>query len=264
MPLTVHNVARIPRSKRLQGFVELIVDGWANHLRALADLASEELTLCAPFITASELGAVTDRAVSRNVAVTLLTCVRPDSVLSGSLDVGALATLAQRSDRNRIYSVPSLHAKLYLADRRRLVLGSANLTSNAFYRNLEAGVWTEDDRLIARALQLSSDFQKLGSRLTAGSLGALSAKATELQSSYSAAIRDVRSAAAREFQSVKEQFLVHALTIEVAGRSPMAVFADAILFVLRDGPAATEEFHGRVRQLVPELCDDSTDRVING
>ncbi|HYE57785.1 MAG TPA: hypothetical protein VD948_04735, partial [Rhodothermales bacterium] len=42
-------------------------------------------------------------------------------------------------------------------------------------------------------------------------------------------------------------------------------FGRAILYVLRrDGPLTTPEIHKRVRVMLPDLCDDSEDRVIAG
>lgn len=50
----------------------------------------------------------------------------------------------------------------------------------------------------------------------------------------------------------------------IGDRSANAVFGDAILFSLRRGPLKTETIHERVRRLLPDLCDDSEELVING
>ena len=44
-----------------------------------------------------------------------------------------------------------------------------------------------------------------------------------------------------------------------------AQFVDAVKYVLRrNGPMRTRDMNPLIRQLLPELCDDSVDRVING
>ncbi|MFQ6007779.1 MAG: hypothetical protein ACE5K8_02400, partial [Candidatus Zixiibacteriota bacterium] len=54
------------------------------------------------------------------------------------------------------------------------------------------------------------------------------------------------------------------LRARAAGRAPHAIFAEAILYLLRIGPATTEELHAKIQAIHPDLCDDSIDRVIDG
>ena len=47
-------------------------------------------------------------------------------------------------------------------------------------------------------------------------------------------------------------------------RSENAVFSEAIRFVLIRGPQTTPVIHEQVRQLEPDLCNDSEELISNG
>ena len=53
------------------------------------------------------------------------------------------------------------------------------------------------------------------------------------------------------------------LRLRAAGRTAHAIFADAILHLLLDGPITTVELNQAIQRIHPDLCDDSIDRVIN-
>jgi hypothetical protein len=54
------------------------------------------------------------------------------------------------------------------------------------------------------------------------------------------------------------------LRAKVGARSAHGLFADAILFLLSVRAMSTPELHQKLKELLPELCDDSRDLVING
>lgn len=51
---------------------------------------------------------------------------------------------------------------------------------------------------------------------------------------------------------------------QVGERSRNAMLGDAVLVALERGPLITEAIHEIVRGLLPHLCDDDTELVING
>jgi len=42
------------------------------------------------------------------------------------------------------------------------------------------------------------------------------------------------------------------------------LFAEAIIYVLSQGPIPTEQLYPKVQTLLPDLCDDEIELVING
>jgi phosphatidylserine/phosphatidylglycerophosphate/cardiolipin synthase-like enzyme len=60
-----------------------------------------------------------------------------------------------------------LHAKLYIFDRKQLIITSANLTISGFRRNLEYGVFMDDAELVDKALE---DYDSICSNETTGKI----------------------------------------------------------------------------------------------
>ena len=52
--------------------------------------------------------------------------------------------------------------------------------------------------------------------------------------------------------------------VVAANTASTIVFAEAIRFVLARGPLATPAIHDEVRALLPDLCDDREELIING
>jgi hypothetical protein len=50
----------------------------------------------------------------------------------------------------------------------------------------------------------------------------------------------------------------------VGSRSANSLFSDAVIYVLSKGPLTTQELHQRIQRLLPDLCDDSVELIING
>jgi phosphatidylserine/phosphatidylglycerophosphate/cardiolipin synthase-like enzyme len=114
---------------------------WAQPFQQLVSIARCELLLVSPFIKSEStdqiLSNLQRRAVDKEILVAVLTNLRPESVLSGSGDVEALSTLGKALPRFDLIHLPSLHAKVYVADDKAGVVTSANLTRPGITGNLE-------------------------------------------------------------------------------------------------------------------------------
>jgi len=114
--------------------------------------ACHDLYLASPYITNGGLQPLLKelRRPRRRLSVTILTCLDPMAVLTGALDLEALATLLSLSCDSHpvcLIHVPGLHAKVFIVDERAAVVGSGNLTrSGTQGLNVELGV-----RVTARA-----------------------------------------------------------------------------------------------------------------
>lgn len=126
----------------------------------LVNASAEALTLVSPFVDAGGLGTFFSpllSALSRGVEVKLLV---HDALNLGTPTSQALEELRREAERSQtdlaVFSAeagtgrdrisnPLFHAKLVVSDRRRLLLGSANLTSHALGSNFEAGVILGED-----------------------------------------------------------------------------------------------------------------------
>jgi phosphatidylserine/phosphatidylglycerophosphate/cardiolipin synthase-like enzyme len=76
------------------------------------------------------------------------------------MDLDALTDLGKGVAGFRLTHLPSLHAKIYVADRKMAIVTSGNLTEGGLRGNLEYGVALRDDNL---AGQIRSDIEAYAS-----------------------------------------------------------------------------------------------------
>ncbi len=100
--------------------------------------AQHEVTLVAPYISNAILRECLT-ATPSSAKVNVLTALRLDSYLSGSLEVQELRNAIQ-SNSHMAYSLARLHAKAIVVDDTFCYIGSNNLTFGGWARNAELGV----------------------------------------------------------------------------------------------------------------------------
>lgn len=157
-----------------------------------------------------------------------------------------------------------LHAKVFIADDHAAIITSANLTRGGLDQNYEYGVRICDRPVVRRIRQDLEAYARLGSPIDRTTIGELAAIARDL---LAARERLVTSAPAQESQAfdrkVKEASKRFVET-QVGRRPANQVFGDAIALVLSEGAVPTAELAPRVQRLLPDLCDDSEELIING
>lgn len=128
---------------------------YLEHILSLINETSNTLTLVSPFIDPSGIGSLLlplTTALARGVRVQLFVHDALNLATHTSHALEGLRRDAQGQDGDlSVYSAeagtgrdrllhPLFHAKLVVSDDRKLLVGSANLTSPAFGSNFEAGV----------------------------------------------------------------------------------------------------------------------------
>jgi len=248
--------------------VELIRSPWRREFNALLAEAHEALILASPFIKEPEAESIVEVLANSNrldrIQLTVLTDFRADSVLSSSLDITALLLFADRVSRSRIISVPRLHAKVYVADTRRAVVTSANLTAAGLDENVEYGVAFSSPGAVEDIATDILNYSRLGSPVASEVLKDLVALGRDLAEEYAEVQRSVASELRHRFNRKLREASTRFIATQVGGRTPNAVFSEAILYVLSGGPLTTTEMHPRIQRLLPDLCDDAVELVING
>ncbi len=122
-----------PRSGRLVASP----DGSRAALTGLIEQAAQSLSVETEELTDPAIIAALLAARARGVAVTLVWPGPPDG---GS----GFAKLAAAGATVRALAAPTIHAKVVVADGRRLYLGSANFTPTSLDRNRELGLRLDD------------------------------------------------------------------------------------------------------------------------
>ncbi|OFX27592.1 MAG: hypothetical protein A2Z07_05555 [Armatimonadetes bacterium RBG_16_67_12] len=85
----------------------------------------------------------------------------------------------------------------------------------------------------------------------------LSGEYQELQRSTST---NLRRGFAQRLRSANREFL----KAQVGSRSANSLFSEAIMYLLSKGPLPTRALHPAVQRLLPDLCDDAIELIING
>src|SRR4051812_17704829 len=112
--------------------IELLPSPWGAQFERLIDRAESSLVMCAPYVgsgACERIARVLGRAGrASSVQVSLLTDLSRDNMVSGATDPRALLTLTAALPNTTIRFLPSLHAKVFVADEREAIITSSNLT----------------------------------------------------------------------------------------------------------------------------------------
>ncbi|MGH9531512.1 MAG: phospholipase D-like domain-containing protein, partial [Terriglobales bacterium] len=179
--------------RSLYSATELLKNPWTETFLRLIALVQKDLLLISPFVKAHStnqiLSGLRQRGIETDVRVAVLTNLRPESVLNGSLDLDGLLDLSRGLPRFELTHLPSLHAKVYVADSRMAVVTSANLTPSGISGNLEYGVAFVDQRTVADVRRDFESYALLGARISLPDLEVLVQETSELKEVFKRAER---------------------------------------------------------------------------
>lgn len=230
--------------------------------------AADDLLISSPYISAAAcsrlIGCVRSTGRSGSLNLTLVTNLSLDNMVCGATNVNAILDVATRLPNTKVRFIPTLHAKVYIADCKRAIITSANMTDAGLHRNLEYGVEVDDPAAVCEVRKDVEDYAALGALVPTIAISTLA----EATNRISIERRVTEQDAANEVRATLRQLFEFAdnvvLEARTAGRSLSAILEDTIMYLLRRGPLATTEIHARVQEVHPDLCDDTVDRVIGG
>jgi PLD-like domain len=248
--------------------VALVRSPWAENLQELLSLVDQELLIASPFVkrfgTERILAQLEERHLLESVRLSLITDLRPESTLGGSMDLDALSELGKKVPGFQLTHLPSVHAKVYVADYKMAVVTSGNLTEPGLRGNVEYGVALSDGILVRQVRSDLEGYASLGAVVSIADVTALAAEMKDLKALYQQAERSVRAQARRAFREKLTSARIRLMRHRAKGKTTHAIFSDTIKFLLTKGPLRTEELHPLIQLLHPDLCDDTVDRVIEG
>ncbi len=248
--------------------VSLLRSPWIGGFQKLLSLADEDLIIACPFVkrfaTDCIIAEIGGREIRESLRLLLITDLRPESTLSGAMDLEALGELGSEVPGFVLTHLPSTHAKVYIADRKMAIVTSGNLTEPGLSGNVEYGIALSESGIVSEIRSDIESYAKLGATVPAKDVAALSEEMQELRKLFQRAEKSIRAQARRAFREKLESTHLKLLRYRATGKTTHAIFADTIRFLLAKGPLRTEELHPLVQLLQPDLCDDSVDRVIDG
>lgn len=250
------------------GAITLVKSPWTGTFHRLLSAAQENLLLAAPFVKRSQTNQIQAnlqrRGIQNDINVALLTDVRPESVLSGASDLEAIVDLGKNIPAFGLTHLPSLHAKVYVADARMAVVTSGNLTDSGLSGNIEYGIALTDHAMVQEIRKDFEEYALLGARISIADIDSLADELRELKALFQKAQQSVRSRARKAFQERFQAANIRLLKHRAKGKTTHSIFSETILFLLARGSMRTSELHPLIQRLHPDICDDSMDRVIDG
>ena len=251
---------------------------WYSTFDQFVGSIQESAIIAAPYISRLPVERLTKqlRSRCRSVRIDVLTSLRADSLVAGSVDAAALAYLCQRVPGAAVRHLYHLHAKAYVADGHTAIVTSANLTYGGLWRNLELGVAITEPDDVAAIVDDLLEYGNMGVPVTPEvlvELDDLAEQARQDQAAMDAVVSDNAKNQKDQYDDSVHSIAERLVELRVAKNgfatdtkaSLNAQFVDAVKYVLRrNGPMRTRDMNPLIRQLLPELCDDNVDRVING
>ena len=252
-----------PRS----GVLELISRPWQSKLGQLVAGCQRSLLIATPYIKRDAASWLVDtlhgrQRAKRQPQTTVMTDVSPASTLRRSLDIDALLLLAESLQDVVVVDVRRLHAKVYVADERRALVTSGNLTLSAFNANYEYGVLVTDARLAKTVASDLLRYAQNGRQISRAELELMSDVSRDFTGQDRQTAERLTAGArlelAREWDEIAETFGAPAALLETGS----VRFKEPILAVLRSrGPLTTKQLCDAIQHSWPDLCDDSIIRV---
>lgn len=248
--------------------VELLPSPWSSTLFDLVRSVKASLFVASPFLSAGPLNRIAQIINEKDTSsarVDIVTNLSVDHLLSGSLDVAALLRFKQHVPHSSVIYLPSLHAKVYIADSETAVVTSGNLTNNGLSGNREYGVLLRDTEVVARVRSDLTRYAALGNEVSLDTLGAINEATQELKIVRQQVDRSINAKLRAAFRRKTEATHLELLKARAQGNSTHRIFYDTILYLLESkGPLRTAELHPLIQQIHPDLCDDSIDRIVGG
>lgn len=241
---------------------------WKEHLSRLLSEAETDVFISSPFVTQQGVDFVVNN-ISQSVrtagSFTLLTNLSPTNITQGATDPTALQALSAAASKVTIHHLPRLHAKVYVADIRRAIITSGNLTFGGLNANYEYGLSVGHIQTVEIVRRDITEYAELGANIEVSQLAAYSQAAEEIRLAFREQRKSVTRSARQSFEEALQNANDELIKLQVAEGPIHTVFAKTILYLLkREGAMSTEALHPLVQKIHPDLCDDSVDRVIDG
>ncbi len=248
--------------------LELLRSPWSGAFQKLLERVDRNLILASPFIKRSRASSVLSllqrRGIQNDLDLLLITDLRPESALNGSNDLEALLDFSSHVPRLRLTYLPSLHAKVYVADQTMAIITSGNLTDPGVESNIEYGIVSTDTTIVSQVRKDFEGYALLGAKISLEEIMDLMNEINELKLLFRQAERTIRVRARRVFQEKLQATRTRLLRHRAKGKSTNAILSETILFLLSKSPRRTIELHPLIKLIHPDICDDSIDRVIDG
>lgn len=131
--------------------IELVDEPWPVLEHLCTEHDAKQLDILTGFLGQGATRALAELGVRARIVIGL----GSETGALSAAQVEEVRTLLEA--RHEVRWLPGLHAKLYVVERRAVLVGSANFTRSGFERLDELGVATDEPQVVARAVVLFED-----------------------------------------------------------------------------------------------------------
>jgi phosphatidylserine/phosphatidylglycerophosphate/cardiolipin synthase-like enzyme len=248
--------------------IELLNKNWSKSLSSFFAAAKDEVFISSPYATidgSNFLLKNTSKDFQQNGKLVFLTNLSPQNISQGSTDPNAFDILQKSITNFSIWHLPNLHAKVYVTDKSKAIVTSGNFTAGGFYNNYEYGLKINDPTYSKLIYEDVFSYSQLGSNINNQILKTYIEISDEIKQSVKLQQKEIKTSLSKKFNELLHQ-AENQLIAERLNVGPVQnIFSKTILYILnKNGALNTEQIHNYVKQIHPDLCDDSIDRVIDG
>jgi hypothetical protein len=242
--------------------------GWKETLASVVKEAEDHLLICSPYVSrygTDFINGCLSGKLRESGRLTFVTDLSPVNVAQGSTDPNSLYALSGVVPRFAVMHLPRLHAKVYVSDAKRAVITSGNLTTGGLMLNYESGVQITDPVVVDEVRRDVISYADLGALVSAEQLLSYCQAAEKVRSAFHHQQASATKALRQEFERTRRVAEDELIRMRLAGGAIHTVFAKTILYLLqRHAGLTTEQVHGMIEEIHPDLCDNTVDRVIDG
>ena len=248
--------------------ITLLRRGWKDTLASVVKEAEDHLLICSPYVSrygTDFINGCLSGKLRESGRLTFVTNLSPVNVAQGSTDPNALYALSGVVPRFTVMHLPRLHAKVYVSDAKRAVITSGNLTAGGLMLNYESGVQITDPEVVDEVRRDVINYADLGALVNAEQLLSYCQAAEKVRAAFQRQQNSAAKALRQEFERTRRVAEDELIRMRLAGGAMHTVFAKTVLYLLqRHGALRTEQIHGMIESIHPDLCDNAVDRVIDG
>lgn len=229
----------------------------------LIQQAKESLFVSAPYIKSYGAEALLANAKTRKLS--LLTHLSLTNVCGAGFDFESLVALGNHFEMT-VSSLEKLHAKIYIADISLALVTSANLTLGGLRENYEYGVLIRDPNTVHALHVDMAHYFSLGNVFEPHTLVNIQEDIQAIKRLKSELDQTIQAHKLKQaLKSKEESFQTKVFMNRVRGRTINSIFSETILYLLsRYETLTTKQLHMLIKEIHPDICDDTIDRVING
>lgn len=241
---------------------------WKGRLADLIQSANKEIVISSPYVTLEGTKFIAENLsqnITGNGSFLFVTNLSPINIYQKSTDPNAFAFLTSAFKRIKIQHLPRLHAKVYIADSKRAIITSGNLTAGGLKLNYEYGIEINNENSVSAIKNDINEYANLGAEITKDRLTSYCKISDEIKIEYAKVVETQRRQVKEKFNQLVREAEYSLIEPQLIKGAVHTVFAETILYLLRkNGGLTTEQIHQQIQNIHPDLCDENIFTVISG